>query len=64
MLYVKLWGCDLFAYNWKLPAAYSGAFLLTIAFGSFSADTSSFFTYSQSFLLTIEAFVLTMGKCF
>ena len=41
-------GCSFFAYGWKLPA-YSGAFLLTIYFFSFSADNFSFFTYNWSF---------------
>ena len=55
-------GCGFFAYSWKLPA-YSGAFLLTV-------DNFSFFTYNWSFfastvlasLLTIGAFLLTVGK--
>ena len=42
-----------FAYGWKLPA-YNGpwTFLLTI-------DNLNYF----SFLLTVGAFLLTMGKC-
>ena len=41
-------GCSFFAYSWKLPA-YNGAFLLTVE--------------NSSFLLTVGAFLLTVGKC-
>ena len=56
-------GCNLFAFNWKLPA-YSGAFLLTIVFGSFFIYRGSFPAYNfLAFFLMIEAFLLTMEKC-
>ena len=45
---MKIRGCGLFAYSWKLPT-YSGAFLLTVDLFSFSTYNWSFFAYSFSF---------------
>ena len=54
-------GYSFSAYSWKLPA-YSGAFLLTIVFGSFFAYSFSFFTYNFVFLLAVDSVLLTAGK--
>ena len=55
---------QLFAYSWKLPA-YSRAFLLRVVFGSFFSLTARAFSLKVgALLLTIEAFLLTVAKCF
>ena len=51
-----------FAYNWKL-AADSGAFLLTLDNFSLSTYSWSFSPTFLVFLLTIGAFLLTVGTC-
>ena len=52
----------LFAYSWKLPA-YSGAFLLTVVFGSFLLTLGASLLTVGPFLLTVAALVLTVEKC-
>ena len=53
----------IFAYNWKLPA-YSGAFALTVDnFIAFYLQLELFLLTALASLLTVGAFLLTVGKC-
>ena len=50
-------GCSFLAYSWKLPAC-SGAFLLTVMFGSFLLTVGAFYFQLELFGLQLELFCL------